>query len=149
MERAKMTVQTFQVGIKALIRNPQGQVLMVHIPEWSGNAGHWDLPGGRIEQGEQFLDTLKRELLEEIGVAYEGTPRHLATVLTTITIPVGTMRLPLIFVIYETKLPDGSDIKLDPESAEDTYGWFDPAEAADKMGFKFTPEFCAMVRELS
>jgi hypothetical protein len=26
--------------------------------------------------------------------------------------------------------------------------WFDPAEAADKMGFKFTPEFCELVREL-
>lgn len=143
-----MAVQTFQVGIKALIRNDKGQILMVHIPEWSGNAEHWDLPGGRIDEGEKFLDTLKRELLEEIGVAYEGTPKQLTTLLTNITIPVGDIRLPLIFVIYEVKLPAGSVIKLDPESAEDEYKWFNPSEAADKMGFKFTPEFCELVRKL-
>jgi len=144
-----MAVQTFQVGIKALIRNAQGHILMVHLPEWSGNAAHWDLPGGRIDEGEQFLDTLQRELLEEIGVGYEGTPRQLTTLLTNITIPVGGVRMPLVFVIYETALPEGAEITLDPESAEDAYEWFDPATAADNMGYKFTTAFCDLVRGLA
>lgn len=141
-----MAAQTFQVGIKALIRNDRGQILMVHIPEWSGTAAHWDLPGGRIDTNESFLETLNRELLEEIGIPYKGTPRQLMTFLTNITIP--DIRLPYIFVVYEVKLPSGHKIKLDPESAEDGYKWFDTIEAANNMVFKFLPEFRNLVRNL-
>jgi 8-oxo-dGTP pyrophosphatase MutT (NUDIX family) len=141
-----MPVQTFQVGIKALIRNDDGQILMVHIPKWSGNPAHWDLPGGRIDVGESFLETLKRELMEEIGVSYVGKPKQIMTFLTKITIPVGSARMPLIFVVYEAKLPKKSVIKLDPKSAEDDFKWFYPNKAADEMVTKFSPEFCNLVR---
>ena len=143
-----MPVQTFQVGIKALIRNDNGEILMVHIPEWSGNQAHWDLPGGRIDTGEDFLDTLKREVKEELGVTYQGQPKQLTTLLTKITIPAGDTRLPLIFIIYEVRLPANAKIKLDPDSAEDAYKWFSPSEAADNMEYKLTPEFCNLVRGL-
>lgn len=143
-----MAVQAFQVGIKALIRNDKNQILMVHIPEWSGNAAHWDLPGGRIDENETFLDTLNRELLEEIGTGYEGNPKQLMSFITNITIPVGDTRLPLIFVIYEVNLPDDAKITLDPKSAEDDYKWFDPKEAANEMKYKFSVEFCDLVRSL-
>lgn len=142
------TVQTFQVGIKALIRNNKGEILMVHIPEWSGNAAHWDLPGGRIDTGESFIDTLKRELKEEISVDYSGNPTQLMAFQTNITIPAGDTRLPLIFVVYEVTLPDNTKIKLDPESAEDDYKWFEPKEASNQMKYKFSPDFCVFVRNL-
>lgn len=37
----------------------------------------WDLPGGQVEPGELLLETLARELDEEIGVALQGEPRFL------------------------------------------------------------------------
>lgn len=143
-----MAEQLFQIGIKGLIRNAQGDILMVHIPAWSGNDEHWDLPGGRMEPGESFLDTLKRELLEEIGVAYVGEPRQLAALRTHITIPVGDVRYPLLFVVYEAAIPDGATIRLDPNGPEKEFGWFTPREAAELMATKFPNDFRQMVSEL-
>jgi mutator protein MutT len=143
-----MAEQLFQIGIKGLIRNEKGEILMVYIPEWGHNPPHWDLPGGRMDPGETFLQTLKRELEEEIGVSYAGDPKQLAAVLTSITIPVGDQLLPLVFVIYEVQLPADYQIKLDPNSAEEEYQWFAPAEAAEKMGVKFTADFCDLVRNM-
>jgi 8-oxo-dGTP diphosphatase len=36
-------------------------------------AGHWDLPGGFLEEGEHPLDGLRRELREETGLEIEPT----------------------------------------------------------------------------
>jgi 8-oxo-dGTP pyrophosphatase MutT (NUDIX family) len=44
-----------------------GQVLLLRRP-----SGVWDLPGGRRDEGETLEETLRREMLEEIGLA----PRH-------------------------------------------------------------------------
>ncbi len=143
-----MPEQIFQVATKALIRNGSGQILMIHIPEWSGNAAHWDLPGGRMDQGESPLDTLKRELEEEIGCSFTGQPKQLMTFLTNITIPVGKDRVPLLFIVYEASLAQDTAIQLDPDSAEDGYKWFSPAEAAKEMEYKFPKEFCDLVSDL-
>jgi 8-oxo-dGTP pyrophosphatase MutT (NUDIX family) len=143
-----MSEQIFQVGVKALIQNSDGKILMVHIPAWSGNEAHWDLPGGRIDNGETLLDTLKREMLEEIGTSYADDPKQLMTFLTNITIPVSGVRLPLIFVVYRVSIAADAVIKLDPNSAEDDYKWFPPKAAAKEMKYKFSEDFCQLVLQM-
>jgi 8-oxo-dGTP pyrophosphatase MutT (NUDIX family) len=143
-----MAEQLFQIGIKALIRNNVGEILMVYIPNWGVNPGHWDFPGGRMDPGEKFLDTLGRELQEEIGVTYSGTPKQLAAMVTNITIPVGDIKYPLAFVVYEVTLPKGAEIVLDPDGPEKEFGWFSPKEAAVKMATKFPDDFCKLVSSL-
>lgn len=143
-----MAEQLFQIGIKALIRNSRGQILMLHLPAWGGNPAHWDLPGGRVDGDESFIDTLKRELKEEIGLEYTGEPTQLAAFRTKITIPVGDQRIPLVFVVYEVDVVDDIAISLDPESNEDGCDWFNPNEAAEHMTIKFPKDFCVLVRSL-
>lgn len=143
-----MAEEIFQIGIKGLIRNDNGDVFMLHISEWGHNPAHWDLPGGRMDPGETFLETLKRELVEEIGIPYVGKPKQIMGMLTNITIPVGDDLLPLVFMIYEVDVANVNEIKLSEDTREDKAGWFSPKEAAELMSIKFSPEFCKLVSKL-
>ncbi|MBN1494829.1 NUDIX domain-containing protein [Candidatus Peregrinibacteria bacterium] len=42
---------------------PGAEILLLHYPE-----GHWDLPKGHIEEGEDEIKTALRELEEETGL---------------------------------------------------------------------------------
>ena len=143
-----MGEQLFQIAVKALIRDTKGEILMLHIPKWGHNPAHWDLPGGRLDSNETFLQALKRELKEEIGVSYSSTPKQLTSVLTNITIKVNDQFLPLAYVIYEVKLPLKAKISLDKDLKEDKYQWFKPKLAAQKMAIKFPQEFCELVSKM-
>ena len=45
-----------------------GRLLLAERPAGKHMAGGWEFPGGKREAGEERLDTLKRELQEEIGI---------------------------------------------------------------------------------
>jgi 8-oxo-dGTP diphosphatase len=62
---------TLQVGVKAIISNKEGNILLLNRSEekYGKTDGHWDIPGGRIDPGETLINNLKREVLEETGLA--------------------------------------------------------------------------------
>lgn len=51
------------VAVSALVKNPQGDILLVKSPRRG-----WEMPGGQVEEGETLLDALTREVREEAGV---------------------------------------------------------------------------------
>lgn len=55
--------ELFRVSAKAVIC-VDGQVLLLRTP-----TGNWDLPGGRLEPGEDIETSLVRELREELGIS--------------------------------------------------------------------------------
>lgn len=140
--------QLFQIGIKAVAQNEKGEILLLAVPQWDDNPAHWDLPGGRMEPGEDFVQTLRRELQEEIGVTYDGPTEHMATVLSNITIPVGDRRVPLILMPYKVQLPHDAVITLDPNGAEQEFEWCNPAVAAERLLRKYPEEFCSAIKRL-
>lgn len=45
-----------------------GDVLLARRPAGGHLAGHWELPGGKVEPGETPEECLARELAEELGI---------------------------------------------------------------------------------
>lgn len=68
---AKQKQDFYHVSLKLLLKNNEGHVLILKVPEqFSSMAGYYDVPGGRIDIDEfttKFEDILRREVKEEIG----------------------------------------------------------------------------------
>ncbi|MDP3735268.1 MAG: NUDIX domain-containing protein [bacterium] len=69
-----------QVGVKALILNKKGEVLLLkRSPEAYPDVNNlWDIPGGRINPGVSLSENLKREIEEETGLKMVGEPELVA-----------------------------------------------------------------------
>jgi 8-oxo-dGTP diphosphatase len=53
----------FQVSVKGLFFNKENKLMMIQEEN-----GLWELPGGRMQKGENFIECLERECLEETGL---------------------------------------------------------------------------------
>lgn len=67
------------VAITAFIRNPERDRFLVvkRSAQEIAYPGKWAFPGGKTERGATILDTLKREVLEEVGLEIEDTKKFL------------------------------------------------------------------------
>lgn len=65
--------------VAAVLRNRDGEVLLARRPEHAHQGGLWEFPGGKVEKGEAVEAALRRELAEELGVAF-GSACPLITV---------------------------------------------------------------------
>lgn len=61
-----------QPGVAAVVRNAQGDVLLVQSYRYTSQSLGWELPAGRIEVGESVVEAARREVLEETGYTSEG-----------------------------------------------------------------------------
>jgi len=86
--------------------------------------GHWDLPGGFLEEGEEPLDGLRREVREELGIDVEPVAW------------LGTHVEPYDdhYVLGLTWLVRGDG---EPRAADDVseIAWFGPEELPAEMAF--------------
>ena len=136
-----MTEQLFQIGIKSLIQNDEHQILLLK------NKDYWDIPGGRIDQGEDIETTLLRELNEEIGVNHIAQKQLWDVVKSVKQLPYGNMMTSLMLIIYRVQLPADQI----PHSCEPgtTLHWVSPEEAADRLKNKYPGSFCQAIAQLS
>lgn len=133
----------FHVGVKALIYDAEGRllILLANVATHSKNTEpYWDIPGGRIQQGDDILTTLKREILEETGVATTSAAQFVTAVISRHEIPLGGGRLVgLVLMIYKVTIGPASQIAISDEHA--AYEWVSPAEAAQRLSNKYPAEF--------
>lgn len=52
----------------AVIIDQQQRLLITQRPTNKSHGGFWEFPGGKLEEGEEPQQALKREILEEVGL---------------------------------------------------------------------------------
>ena len=51
------------IAVSGLISHPNGKVLLIRGPRRG-----WEFPGGQVEEGENLIEALQREIQEEAGI---------------------------------------------------------------------------------
>lgn len=146
-----MNEDLFHLGIKAVIINNIGQVLLLKVnpKNLKGYTGevYWDIPGGRIQFGSNVEDTLKREVEEETGIADLKIIKPFSMVLSNIRIPQGEKTVGLILSSYLCQSSQLENIRLSEEHIE--YKWFLPSEASALLKVKYPYEFAEKIADLT
>lgn len=132
----------FHVGVKGMIENDKGQVLLVHEArvQIDPHLEHWDFPGGRMEDGEKALDTLRREIQEEAGIREIFSPSFVASVISNHEIKLKDGEVVgLVLMVYKVKIAPNAKIVLSDEHYG--YEWVSRAEAKKRLAHKYPKEF--------
>lgn len=107
------------LSIKVLIKDNAGNYLILRRSQRSkGNPGKWDLPGGKINDGEGYVEAVDREVKEETGLNVV-----LKTAMGTAHRETATKRI--VYLILEGEIDSGK-IKLSEE--HDAFAWAGPNE---------------------
>ena len=101
--------------VSCLVQNSTGSVLLV-----KHKIRGWELPQGRVEEGEALIEALHREVLEETGVTI-ASPK-LATIWSKLTEP---------SAVIHAFVADHADGEPLPSEETPEVAWFPLAEARD------------------
>lgn len=110
-------------------------VLRLRQPE----AGHWGLPGGKVDWGEATRATCAREIAEELGLTI--TPGRLLCMADTIDLGDGRHWVAPVYLIEDC---DGEPEVLEPDKLGGC-GWF----PLDALPERITSATVAAVRALA
>jgi 8-oxo-dGTP pyrophosphatase MutT (NUDIX family) len=122
----------FHVGVKAaLITNASEKVLLLKTIPLPNAEPHWDIPGGRIQEGQDSETTLHREVQEETGISVISPPVFYAAVISNIQIPVAAIgKVGLLLMVYTVTVQEAVKITLSPEHT--AYEWTGATETAER-----------------
>jgi 8-oxo-dGTP diphosphatase len=125
-----MILPTHIIAVGAIIKNDSGKILLQKNPRRG-----WEYPGGQVENGENLIDALNREILEEIGVKINI--KKIIGIYSNLTSKPGYNGVKIIptklMIDFLCEYISG-DLILSSENIEN--GWFSEEEIFEKVTHK-------------
>jgi 8-oxo-dGTP pyrophosphatase MutT (NUDIX family) len=136
------TSETFYLGIKGLIENEKGKILLLQaiVKDLQvATEPYWDLPGGRVEEDQEIEEVLRREITEETGITKLSNISLFNVLISNHKSRNKDKFMKLVLIVYKVIIPENSKITLSHEHL--TYEWVDKKEAAKRLAHKYPREF--------
>jgi 8-oxo-dGTP diphosphatase len=115
--------QLYVVAVATIIFREEKILAMRRAATKDAGAGLWETLSGRVPLGEEPLEAVKREILEESNLTVEVEPQPF-------TIYQAKRKdLPMMVIVYKAKYLSG-EVILSEE--HDAYAWLTPEEFAER-----------------
>jgi mutator protein MutT len=132
-------VNDYKVIVCAIVRDPQGRILLCRRKPEKVLGGFWEFPGGKLEHGEELVPALKRELHEELRIT---TADEKLLLVKPFVYPHGAV----LILFYECKHIEGTPVLTDHDQIQ----WLTPSELAKQQGLlPANAEVIALLKEAS
>lgn len=127
----------FHVSLKLILKNKDGKILLLKMPDDSSMSEYYDVPGGRITKDEfniSFEETIKREITEELGtdIKYRLNMKPVSYGVHTVFSKSIGKEIQMLMLFFEAEYLDGA-ILLSDEHME--YVWENVNDANVKQLF--------------
>ena len=128
------TPKSQMLSLKALLIDADGRCLLLRRSAASkNNAGKWEMPGGKLDPGENFDVALAREVREETGLTIRPI-RPFETVMS---------ELPERQVVYLVMLAQAEPGRVRLSDEHDMFQWTPPGKLDE---IDFSPQFRSVAR---
>jgi 8-oxo-dGTP diphosphatase len=115
--------QKFNIGLKALVKCGN-EILIIK----TSARGDWEVPGGRIDEGENHEQVLAREIFEETGMKLnlENKKLRYVNIDTYEDYAASHSGCKLCLIFYEVEIESKPEVKLSHEHVD--YKWITKEE---------------------
>ncbi len=121
-------------AVNAAIFNPRGEILLTRRSNKVREPGKWVLPGGHVENGEDWATANRREVEEETGlkVVAQTLMGLYSDPKVTVTAEIlrGGYHGQFVVVVYRVTDFQG---EVNPNEEVDDWGWFPPGNLPDPL----------------